>query len=79
MTYDKPFIEDWKLKLGQRLRRAIEKRYGRRSECRFAKDIQISQGSLSDILNGRSQPCALTLLKISEKTTISVKYLLRGK
>lgn len=55
---------DWQVSVGKRLREAIHKYYGPRSEHQFAKDIGISQGSLSDICNGNSQPSALTLLKI---------------
>jgi transcriptional regulator with XRE-family HTH domain len=71
-------IDQWKADVGQRLRKAITKRYGKRNEYQFAQDIGISQGSLSDIVNGRSSPSALTLLKIKENTTISINYILKG-
>ncbi len=69
----------WRKDLGQRLRRAIEKRKGKRKEKEFAEDVDISQGSLSEIISGKSTPSAFTLLKIDQNSTISMIYLLRGK
>lgn len=69
---------DWRKQVGTRLRRAIEKRYGARHEAQFAKDIGISQGSLSDICRGNTTPSAFTLLKIDQHSTINIMRLLRG-
>lgn len=69
-------IDKWKHKVGYKLRLAIFDRLGYRKEYKFAKLIGISQGSLSDILNGNSAPSALTLKYISEKTDIDIVKLL---
>lgn len=69
-------IDQWKREVGKRLRRCIAMVHGRRKEYRFAKFIGISQGSLSDILNGKSSPSALTLKYIAEKTDIDIVKLL---
>lgn len=66
----------WKKEVGQRLRLAIKKRYGKRRECEFANEIGVSQGSLSEIINGISAPSALTLFKIQFHTTINISRLL---
>ena len=71
--------DQWKKEVGQRLRETINRYYGDRSENTFAKDIGISQGSLSDILNGNSAPSALTLLKMMRNTSIGIELLLGGK
>jgi len=71
-------FHQWKRDVGTRLRKAIEVEYGERQMFQFAKDVGISQGSLSEIVNGISLPCAHTLFKITENTTISVQYLLKG-
>lgn len=69
-------VDKWKKEVGQRLRDAIKLYYGYRQECVFAELVGISQGSLSDILNGKSSPSALTLKKIGEKTNIDILKLL---
>lgn len=56
---------EWQKDVGKRLREIIEDVYGYRQEYRFARDVGISQGSLSDILNGKSTPSAYTLIKMS--------------
>ena len=56
---------DWQNDMGKRLRELIEDAYGYRQEYKFAKEIGISQGSLSDILNGKSTPSAYTLVKMA--------------
>jgi len=56
---------EWQKEMGQRLREAIEAEYGYRQEYVFAKAIGISQGSLSDIISGKSTPSAYTLVKMS--------------
>jgi len=71
-------VEQWRIDMGQRLRVLIKVKYGKRKEHVFAEEIGISQGSLSEILNGISTPSALTLLKIIENTNMSVIYILRG-
>ena len=71
-------VEQWRGAMGQRLREIIKVKYGTRKEHQFAEEIGISQGSLSEILNGISTPSALTLLKIMENTNMSVTYILRG-
>lgn len=57
---------EWQKDVGKRLREIIEDVYGYRQECRFARDVGISQGSLSDILNGKSTPSAYTLVKMKD-------------
>ena len=56
---------EWQKEIGRRLREAIEAEYGYRQEYVFAKAIGISQGSLSDIISGKSTPSAYTLVKMS--------------
>jgi len=68
----------FKKEVGKRLRAEIEGIYGNRREFVFAKQIGISQGSLSDILNGKSSPSAETLMRIATHTTIGVTWLLIG-
>lgn len=68
----------WKKDLGDRLRKSIDLEYGERRQFKFAKDVGISQGSLSEIINGISTPSALTLMKIMERSEIDVVRLLRG-
>ena len=67
----------WKMEVGRRLRKEITKRYGYRRENVFAKDIGISQGSLSDIINGHSSPSAETLSRMIHHSTINIKGLLK--
>ena len=45
----------------------------------LAKMISISQGSLSDIENLKSNPSAITLSKLSEHTTIDVMWVITGE
>ena len=45
----------------------------------FAKELEISQGSLSDIENGNSRPSAETLRKLATVTHINVHWVLTGK
>jgi len=45
----------------------------------LAKLIKVSQGSLSDVENGKSNPSALTILKLIENTDISIYWLMTGK
>jgi len=71
-------IDNWKIDMGQRLRDVIKGRFGPLAEHKFAKCINISQGSLSDILNGHNTPSAFTLFKIGDRTTIDIKYILMG-
>jgi len=68
----------WRVGVGARLRKAITNRYGARCENKFAKDIGISQGSLSEICRGLTTPSAFTLYKIDLHSTINIKQLLRG-
>ena len=69
----------WSVDMGQRIKAYIAKQYGKGRQGEFAKLIGISQGSLSDIINGKSTPSALTLLKFAHNSTISINYLLKGK
>lgn len=71
-------VEKWKVAMGQRLRDAIKEEFGYRKENVFAKVIDVSQGSLSEICTGINTPSALTLYKIAMKTGIDVKYILLG-
>ena len=68
----------FKQAVGQRLRSQIEYRFGKRKEYMFAKQIKISQGSLSDILNGNSSPSAETLVRIHNRGKINMVFLLTG-
>jgi transcriptional regulator with XRE-family HTH domain len=76
--WDEAERKEWQIDMGKRLREVIKGKYGYRKEYLFAKDIGISQGSLSEIISGISTPSALTLLKIMENTDINVNYILRG-
>lgn len=68
----------FKKRVGKRLRAEIKLNFGSRKEFKFAKQIRISQGSLSDILNGHSSPSAETLVKIHNQGRINMMYLLTG-
>jgi len=46
---------------------------------RLAKMIDISQGSLSEILNNKTHPCADTLALIHANTELNILWLLSGK
>lgn len=69
---------EWKMDVGKRLRIAVDSQYGDRKQYEFAKDVGISQGSLSEIINGISTPSSLTLLKIIENSDIDVIDILKG-
>jgi len=58
--------DQWQQAVAYRLREMIADLYGKRSEYKFAKAIGISQGSLSDILNGHSMPSAYTMVKMAD-------------
>lgn len=68
----------FKKRVGKRLRGEIESNFGKRKEYKFAKQIKISQGSLSDILNGNSSPSAETLVRIHNRGKINMIFLLTG-
>lgn len=68
----------WRIDMGQRLRQRIKKLYGYRKENAFAERIGISQGTLSGILRGISNPSAPTLLKCEMKTPIKAAWILHG-
>lgn len=74
-----PAHDRWKKAVGKELRKQIIKHYGEQRECDFAKDIGISQGSVSEIVNGISSPSGLTLKLIDEFTDINPMKLLRVK
>ena len=69
-------VKQWKKEVGNRLFIEIYNYLGNRKQHVFAKLIGISQGSLSDILNGKSAPSALTLKYIAEKTDIDIVKLI---
>jgi len=69
----------FKKDVGKRLREWITNHYGERREYKFANQIGISQGTLSEILNGISSPSAETLVSIQEKTELSILWLLTGE
>jgi len=46
---------------------------------RLAKILGVSQGSLSDIENGNSNPSADTIVKFHKKTKINLLWMLTGK
>ena len=71
-------VDQWRKDMGKRLRELIKAKYGYRQEKVFAEEIGMSQGSVSDIINGKATPHALTLLKIMENTNMSVTYILKG-
>lgn len=45
----------------------------------LAKLIKISQGSLSDIENGKSNPSALTIVGFIKYSNININWMLTGK
>lgn len=49
------------------------------NQTSFAKQIGISPGNISDILNGRSNPSFATLEKIFEIYNINLNWLICGK
>jgi len=77
-NWDEKDKHDWQVALGQRLREAIKDEYGYRKEYQFAKDIDISQGSLSEIISGLSAPSGYTLIKIMRNSEIDIQFILRG-
>lgn len=50
-----------KLKIGQNIRDICYEVYGPRNQQKLAKALKLSQGSMSDIMNGKSFPCCETL------------------
>jgi len=66
-----------KIKIGERLR-AWRKEQGWKG-YEFVQVINISQGSLSDLENGKSYPSTPTIIKIMTKTDIDIHWLLLGK
>jgi len=68
----------FKKEVGKRLRDEITSMFGERCENVFASRIGISQGSLSDILNGHSSPSARTLFLITTYSRINIRWLLTG-
>ena len=71
--------EQWQKEVGQRLRAAIKKKYGPKREQYFANEIMdMSQGSLSEILNGINAPHSITLFKLATRTNINVIKILKG-
>jgi len=69
----------WKTALGIELKKQIIKYYGEHRVFEFAQDIGVSQGSVSEIVNGISAPSSLTLKLIDQFTEINVMGLLRVK
>lgn len=63
--------------LGSRLRE-WRKSYGIRAQA-LAKLIGVSQGSISDIENGVTNPSVNTILKFLKKTGINIHWLLTGE
>jgi len=70
--------DQWQQAVAYRLREMIADRHGKRKEYRFAKAIGISQGSLSDLLNGHSMPAAHTLVKMATVLGVNVSDILGG-
>ncbi len=71
--------EQWQKEVGQRLRDEIKKRYGAKMENYFSIEIMdMSQGSLSEIVRGISLPSAFTLYKLATRTNINIVKLLKG-
>jgi len=66
-----------KIKIGERLRAwRVEQGW---KGYEFVQVINISQGSLSDLENGKSYPSTPTIIKIMTKTDIDIHWLLLGK
>ncbi len=66
-----------KIKIGKRLQAwRVEQGW---KGYKLAQVINISQGSLSDIENGKSYPSTPTIIKIITKTDIDIHWLLLGK
>jgi transcriptional regulator with XRE-family HTH domain len=49
------------------------------NQKQFAAKLGISQGSLCDIENGKTEPSAQTLTSISENTHMNLRWLLTGR
>lgn len=65
-----------KKRLGEKLRHYIKVFEGPHKEHKFAKRIKISQGSLSDILNGKSYPSCKTLIKMAKYGKVTLEEML---
>ena len=70
--------EHWSRDVAEGLREMIKDQYGYRADYKFAADIGISQGSLSDLLNGHSLPAAYTLVKMADVLGTTVGEILKG-
>lgn len=63
---------------GSRIRRWRKSKKPEMKSFHLAKLIKISQGSLSDIENGKSLPSAATIVGFIENTDINVRWMLTG-
>lgn len=73
-------IAQLRIEIGERLRRVIRDTYGPHREQYFANEVlKISQGSLSDIINGKYFPAGTTLYKIMTLTDLDVYYIMTGE
>ena len=49
------------------------------NKTKFAKEIGVSSGNLTDWIKGRTKPTAEVLVRIHEKFNININWLLTGK
>jgi transcriptional regulator with XRE-family HTH domain len=75
MTTPKKTAIDWKV-VGRRLR---ELRGFDVNQAEFARQIGISQGQLSRYEKGKSEITAEVLLRISQRFSMSIEWVLTGK
>jgi len=68
---------DRKIGAGPRIKR-WRKACGLKNQ-QLAKMLGVSQGSLSDIENNKSNPSASTIVRFIQKTDINVHWMLTGK
>lgn len=69
----------WKREMGRRLRTVSVNYFGKKGQHKFANHLGISQGSLSDLINGVSAPSAETLKALTLRTPVDIRWLITGR
>lgn len=57
--------------IGQNIRNLSKELYGHRKDFLMAEALYISQGTLSDIMTGRSFPSCITIIKLAKLMEIT--------
>lgn len=75
---EKELNDDYSGAVGARLMQWLTKNGYHRQMFKFAAEIGLSQGSLSDLINGKSCPAAATLARFHAYAGIDIVWLLTG-